>query len=86
MERTMSMKLPSCDTQDMRSGRRAIWAARIALVLALVALAVALLGYFGLAHAQAYPPPPPPPPCQSIILPNGKLVMCCTSGTVTNCF
>lgn len=58
------------------------------LFLAVLVLLVALLAvpfFVGAARAQAYPPPPPPP-CQSIILPNGKLVMCCTSGTVTNCF
>ena len=58
------------------------------LFLAGLVLLVALLAvpfFVRSARAQAYPPPPPPPPCQSIILPNGKLVMCCTSGTVTTC-
>ena len=45
-------------------------------------LGIALLAAF-VAAAQ---PPPPPPPCQTIFLPDGRMVICCTSGTVTTCF
>ena len=45
-------------------------------------LGIALLAAF-VAAAQ---PPQPQPPCQTIFLPDGRMVICCTSGTVTTCF
>jgi len=50
--------------------------ARGVLLSILVLLAVLLSVPF-FAHAQG---------CQTIFLPDGRMVICCTSGSVTTCF
>lgn len=47
-----------------------------------LAIAAALL-LWGVASAQDAPLPPP---CQTIFLPSGKVIICCTTGSVTNCY
>jgi len=58
------------------------YAYQVALItIGMVALAAAVA-----ASAQQPPPPPQPQYCQTYFLPNGKMITCCTVGTITQCF
>jgi hypothetical protein len=40
----------------------------------------------GAPLAQPVAPPPPPPRTHTMVLPNGSMITCTTTGSVTNCF
>lgn len=40
----------------------------------------------GVPLAQPVAPPPPPPRTHTTVLPNGSMITCTTTGSVTNCF
>ncbi len=53
--------------------------ARIAIA---VVITIALIAIVEEVGAQ----PAPPPPCHTIFLPDGRMLICCTTGGITSCF